>query len=69
MYNLLIVDDKEVFRKLITRMSYFKDNQDKFVIKEMAQNGLEALEVLKTGDIDIVLTDMQIKNMNISNLL
>lgn len=69
MYNLLIVDDKEVFRKLITRMSYFKDNQDKFVIKEMAQNGLEALEVLKTGDIDIVLTDIRMPVMNGIELL
>ena len=58
-YNVLVVDDKEVFCRKISRMPYFKANTEKFSIKFMAQNGLEALELLEKEQIDIVLTDIR----------
>lgn len=69
MYNLLIVDDKDVFRRMIIRMQYFKHNQDKFCIKYLARSGLEALEMLNTGDVDMVLTDIRMPFMNGIELL
>ena len=57
MYTLLVVDDKEIFHRMIARTSYFKTNRDKFHIKS-ARNGLEALELLQGSEIDIVLTDI-----------
>ena len=69
MYNLLIVDDKDIFLRMICRMEYFKLNQDKFRIKYLARNGLEALEFLNTGEPDIVLTDIRMPLMNGIELL
>ncbi|MEA5085235.1 MAG: response regulator [Lachnospiraceae bacterium] len=69
MYNLLIVDDKDVFCRMITRMAYFENNQDKFRIKKIAKNGLEALNIITSGDIDIVLTDIRMPLMNGIDLL
>lgn len=69
MYNLLIVDDREVFRRMIRRMPYFAENQDKFTIKYAAENGQEALELLQAGDTDVVLTDIRMPVMNGLELL
>lgn len=69
MYTLLVVDDKEIFHRMIARTSYFKSNQDKFCIKYSARNGLEALELLQKADIDIVLTDIRMPFMNGIELL
>lgn len=69
MYNLLIVDDKDVFRRMITRMPYFKNNHAKFRIKNLARNGLEALDLLNTDAFDVVLTDIRMPLMNGIDLL
>ncbi len=69
MYNLLVVDDKDVFFRTITRMPYFKNNPDKFQIKYHAKNGIEALQCLENGDVDIVLTDIRMPLMNGIELL
>lgn len=69
MYNLLIVDDKDVFCRMITRMSYFENNQNKFRIKRIAKNGVEALNIVTTENIDIVLTDIRMPLMNGIDLL
>lgn len=59
MYSILIVDDKEVFRRKLKRMKYFQENSDKFSIDFEARNGLEALEILKNNKTDVVLTDIR----------
>lgn len=59
MYTVLVIDDKEVFRRKIKRMSYFQDNREKFVIRYEAQNGLEALEILRNNCVDVALTDIR----------
>jgi len=54
MYSVLVVDDKEVFRRKIKRMLYFRNNPY-FEILYEAQNGLEALEILENNHVDVVL--------------
>lgn len=59
MYSILIADDKEVFRRKLKRMNYFRENSDKFSIDFEARNGVEALEILKKNKVDVVLTDIR----------
>lgn len=59
MFTVLVIDDKEVFRRKIIRMNYFEMNKDRFQIKYEASNGLEALEILKTNAVDVVVTDIR----------
>lgn len=59
MYNILIADDKEVFRRKIKRLPYFAEKSGEFSIIAEAQNGAEALEILKKEYIDIVITDIR----------
>ena len=58
MYQILIVDDKEIFRRKMKRLPYFKNN-DVFTIQYEAQNGLEALEIIKKEKVDVVITDIR----------
>jgi len=59
--TILLVDDHDMIRDAIK--FYFKDDPD-YEICEEAQNGLEALEILKTKKIDILLTDINMPEMN-----
>lgn len=59
MYSILIADDKEVFRRKLKRMNYFRENSEKFSIDFEARNGVEALEILKKNKVDVVLTDIR----------
>lgn len=59
MYRILIVDDKEVFRRKLKRMDYFRINADKFFIAYEAQNGMDALGILENNKVDVVLTDIR----------
>ncbi|MGI6013147.1 MAG: response regulator transcription factor [Oscillospiraceae bacterium] len=69
MYKVLVVDDKEAFRRKIKRMAYFQNNREKFEICCEAQNGMEALELLHQTHIDIVLTDIRMPLMDGIQLL
>lgn len=59
MYKVLLADDKEVFRRKVKRLPYWKDASDKFLICFEAQNGREALDYLETHKVDVVLTDIR----------
>ncbi|WP_195267855.1 response regulator [Eubacterium sp. 1001713B170207_170306_E7] len=59
MYNILVVNDREVFRRKLKRMPYWEECSAKFRISDEASNGLEALELLREQDIDLVLTDIR----------
>ena len=60
--NILLVDDSSTMRKIITR-SLRQAGLDFGEIFE-AGDGLEALEVLEKENVDIVLSDINMPNMN-----
>ena len=69
MYNILIIDDKEVFRRKIKRLDFFSKNSDLCKISYEAQNGSDALEILRNNNIDITITDIRMPIMNGIDLL
>ena len=58
-YNILIVDDILINRVLLKELLANISNE----IKE-AKNGLEAIEILKSSEIDIILMDIEMPKMN-----
>lgn len=69
MYNVLLVDDKEAYRRGIQRMPFFRNTGSDFQILQTARNGKEALECLHENHIDLVLTDIRIPIMDGLSLL
>lgn len=61
MRTLLLVDDHQIIRDGIR--FYFEGDKE-FVIKDEAENGLEALELLKDNEYDIILTDINMPQMD-----
>lgn len=62
--NLLIVDDEPDLRDVL---AYVLADSVKTV--QMASNGKEALPIIKTGKIDVVLSDINMPEMNGLELL
>lgn len=62
MFNLLIVDDEPIVRSGIKNLIDFKVLNISNVLE--AVNGLQALEAVKSNDIDIVLADINMPKMN-----
>ena len=58
MYNIMVVDDREVFRRQIRRINDFNCSHD-FCIEYEAQNGMVALEILEKCPVDLVITDIK----------
>lgn len=67
-YSILIVDDNRLCRKQIAGLNFFS-NKKIFKIVGEAQNGFEALEILKKEKVDICLTDINMPKMNGITLL
>lgn len=63
MYKILLIDDKEIFRRKMKRLDYFKTSED-FEITYEAKNGLEAMNLIKSEKIDIVITDIRMPIMD-----
>ncbi|MEP5613461.1 MAG: response regulator transcription factor [Cyclobacteriaceae bacterium] len=61
MKTILVVDDHQIIRDGIR--FYFEEDQE-FVIQDEAENGLQALEFLKDNTYDIVLTDINMPEMD-----
>ncbi len=61
MNNILLVDDHEMIRDAIK--TYFNES-DQFQVKDEAENGIEALELLKENQYDVVLTDINMPKMD-----
>jgi len=60
--NALIVDDSSVMRKIVER-ALRQAGLDPLVVHE-AGNGAEGLELLKTKQIDLVLSDINMPSMD-----
>ena len=61
MRNVLLVDDHEMIRDAI---SVFFDENNSFTIKAQASNGIEALQKLENDQFDVILTDLNMPEMD-----
>ncbi|WP_420577653.1 response regulator transcription factor [Ekhidna sp.] len=61
MRTLLLVDDHQIIRDGIR---FYFEGDDEFVIKDEAENGLEALDLLRDNEYDIILTDINMPKMD-----
>lgn len=61
MRTLLLVDDHQIIRDGIR---FYFENDTEFVIKDEAENGLDALDLLKENQYDIILTDINMPKMD-----
>ncbi len=61
MHTLLLVDDHQIIRDGIR--FYFEDDKE-FVIEDEAEDGLQALKLLKEKTYDIILTDINMPEMD-----
>lgn len=61
MRTILVVDDHQIIRDGIR--FYFEDDEE-FQIADEAENGLEALELLKNNEYDVILTDINMPIMD-----
>ena len=61
-YNILIVDDSK-FVRLAVRSCLLEDQSDPIVITE-AKHGKHALEILSNQNFDLILTDLEMPEMN-----
>lgn len=64
--NVLIVDDSKIVRRVLTNTMkrYFKEPKYKKLELFEAQDGLEAMELMKNNDINIMILDWNMPNMN-----
>ncbi|MBC7960760.1 MAG: response regulator [Vallitaleaceae bacterium] len=63
MYKVLIVDDSDVIRMQIKQFRIWGEISG-FTITHQASDGLEALSILKTNEIDLVITDIKMPLMD-----
>ncbi len=61
-FRILIVDDSSLTRAVLKKTILMTDFPVESVVQ--AKNGYEALELMKTQPIDIVLTDLNMPEMN-----
>ena len=62
MYKILVVDDEDIIRKSIVKIIDWKSLGFSEVFD--AENGLDALEILKKEEIDLVLADIKMPFMD-----
>jgi len=61
MKNILLVDDHEIVRDAFL---YYFSNNDIYQIKDQAGNGLEALKLLEDNTYDVIITDINMPEMD-----
>ena len=59
MYNILIVDDEEMIRRLISKYATFEGH----TFAE-AGDGMEAVEMCKSGEFDIMIIDIMMPELD-----
>lgn len=68
MYNVMIVDDVEIFRRDIKRLKHWGEASG-FVITNEASDGIEALSALENNNVDLIISDIKMPNMSGIDLL
>ncbi len=68
MADIMLVDDYEIFRKQLKALQCWKNERDIRLIGE-ADNGAEALKMLRKQSVDILLTDIKMPKLNGLELL
>ena len=68
MTDLMIVDDHEIFRDQLKSLNCLKNRMD-ITLKAEAENGVEALKLLRNDPVDILITDINMPEMNGLELL
>ena len=58
-YSLLLVDDHRIFLEGLKNLI-----QDPFVVKDTATSGKEALELIKTSEFDLLITDYEMPGIS-----
>ena len=61
MKNILLVDDHKMIRDAI---SVFFESNDSYLIADQASNGVEALQILANKQYDLILTDINMPEMD-----
>ncbi|WP_258105003.1 response regulator transcription factor [Marinoscillum sp. MHG1-6] len=61
MNKILLVEDHEMIRDAIKN---YLDDESEYMIKDEAESGLEALELLKGNSYDLILTDINMPEMD-----
>lgn len=61
MKNILLVDDHKMIRDAI---SVFFESNDSYLIADQASNGIEALQILANKQFDLILTDINMPEMD-----
>lgn len=69
MYKVLLVDDIESNLKTIKRLLYWRLKEGAFEIAYEASNGQEALEILNSNNVDVMITDIFMPVMDGMELL
>ncbi len=68
MYRVMIIDDMDIIHRELRRMPIW-GNLSGFEISAEAKNGQEALDLLKLGEYDLILTDIKMPKINGLELL
>ncbi|MBQ3637503.1 MAG: response regulator transcription factor, partial [Clostridia bacterium] len=59
MYHILVVDDEEMIRKLIAKYAVYEGH----TVTE-AENGMEAVELCRTGGFDLMIIDIMMPELD-----
>ena len=59
MYKILVVDDEEMIRKIVSKYASFEGHE----VTE-AQDGMKAIELCRNGDFDIVIIDIMMPELD-----
>ncbi len=68
MFRVLLVDDMEISRRQVKRLNLW-NGETNFSIAAEAQNGQEALNILRQGDFDLLITDIKMPKIDGIELL
>ena len=61
MYTILVVDDTLFNRKLMLEVLETKIDNARYL---QAEDGIEAIEIVKTNEVDLVILDLMMPNKN-----